>query len=123
MEFNMKYTYNKLVRDKVIKNIQAKGHNATYRVLNEEECLKELDKKLLEEVNEFIEAHNEEEMADVLEVIEENIKQRGMSIQKINEIKEQKKQKNGGFDDRIFLISVEEKDEVKEQENESQEER
>ena len=119
----MKYTYNKLVRDKVMKNIQAKGHNAMYRVLNEEEYLEELDKKLLEEVNEFIETHNEEEMADVLEVIEANINQRGMSIQKINEIKEQKKQKNGGFDHKIFLISVEEKDEVKEQENENQEER
>lgn len=106
----MIFKYNKLVRDGIIESIQEKGHDATYRVLNEEEYSKELDKKLLEEVNEFIEAHNEEEMADLMEVIEAIIRQRGMSLGEIQKIKEDKKQRRGGFEDRIFLVSVEEKD-------------
>ena len=76
----MIFNYNKLVRDKIIQNIQGKGHNAIYSILGREEYFKELDKKLIEEVNEFIKTHNEEEnkigiehseeeMADIMEVI------------------------------------------------------
>lgn len=106
----MIFNYNKLVRDKIVQNIQQKGHNAMYSVLNDKKYLEELDKKLVEEVNEFIDAHNEEEMADIMEVIETIIKQRGMSLEKIEEIKEKKREKSGSFNSKIFLISVEEKD-------------
>lgn len=117
----MKFNYNKLVRDKIVQNIQRKGHNATYSILDDKQYLEELDKKLIEEVNEFIETHNEEEnelrithseeeMADIMEVIETIIKQRGMSLERIQTIKEEKRQKAGSFNDRIYLISVEEKD-------------
>jgi len=117
------FKYNKLVRDKIVKNIQQKGHNATYSILDDKEYFKELDKKLIEEVNEFIEAHNEEEMADIMEVIETIIKQRGMSLEKIDEIKEKKREKSGSFNDKIFLISVEEKDKVENDKDISQKER
>lgn len=106
----MIFNYNKLVRDKIIQNIQRKGHNATYSILDDKRYLEELDKKLIEEVNEFIEAHSEEEMADIMEVIETIIKQRGMSLERIETIKEEKKQKAGSFNDRIYLVSVKEKD-------------
>lgn len=106
----MIFDYNKLVRDKIVKNIQQKGHNAMYSILNDKQYFEELDKKLVEEVNEFIDAHNEEEMADIMEVIETIIKQRGMSLKKIEEIKAEKREKSGSFNDKIFLISVEEKD-------------
>lgn len=119
----MLYKYNKLVRDKIVENIQKKGHNATYSVLEEKQYFEELDKKLIEEVNEFIEAHNEEEMADIMEVIETIIIQRGMSLKKIEEIKQKKREKAGSFDSKIYLISVEEKDEIKEEKNTEQEER
>ena len=66
----MIYKYNKLVRDKIPQNIEALGKRCHYYVLNEEEYKKELDKKLLEEANEFIADHNTEEMADLIEVIE-----------------------------------------------------
>lgn len=123
----MIFKYNKLVRDKIIQNIQRKGHNATYSILDKEQYLKELDKKLIEEVNEFIETHNEEEnelgiehseeeMSDIMEVIETIIKQRGMSLERIQAIKEKKREKSGSFNDRIYLVSVEEKDKDIEQE-------
>ena len=119
----MLYKYNKLVRDKIVENIQKKGHNATCKVLEDKQYFEELDKKLIEEVNEFIEAHNEEEMADIMEVIETIIKQRGMSLKKIEEIKQNKREKSGSFDNKIYLISVEEKDEIKQEKNTEQEER
>lgn len=123
----MIFNYNKLVRDKIIQNIQGKGHNAIYSILGREEYFKELDKKLIEEVNEFIKTHNEEEnkigiehseeeMADIMEVIETIIEQRGMSLERIQSIKEEKRQKAGSFNDRIYLVSVEEKDKDIEQE-------
>ena len=123
----MIFNYNKLVRDKIIQNIQGKGHNAIYSILGREEYFKELDKKLIEEVNEFVKTHNEEEnkigiehseeeMADIMEVIETIIKQRGMSLERIQSIKEEKRQKAGSFNDRIYLVSVEEKDKDIEQE-------
>ena len=119
----MIYKYNKLVRDKIVKNIHEKGHNVKYSILDDKQYLDELDKKLIEEVNEFIEAHNEEEMADIMEVIETIIKQRGMSLEKIEQIKEKKKQKSGSFNDKVFLISVEEKDKDEENKDNNQQER
>ena len=119
----MIYKYNKLVRDKIVQNICAKGHDVKYSILDDKQYFEELDKKLVEEVNEFVEAHNEEEMADIMEVIETIIKQRGMSLEKIEEIKQKKKQKSGSFNDKIFLVSVEEKDKSEENKDNSQEER
>lgn len=123
----MIFNYNKLVRDRIVQNIQRKGHNATYSILNDKQYFEELNKKLIEEVNEFIEASNEEEnelkkehceeeMSDIMEVLETIIKQKGMSLERIQAIKEKKKQKAGSFNDRIYLISVEEKDKDIEQE-------
>ena len=47
----MKYYYNKLVRDKIVENINNKGHKCDYKILSNEKYIRELDKKLLEEAN------------------------------------------------------------------------
>ena len=122
-EVVMKYKYNKLVRDKIPQNIRAKGHDVKHLVLDDKEYFEELDKKLIEEVNEFVEVHNEEEMADIMEVIEAIIKQRGMSLKQIQEIKQKKREKSGSFNDKIFLVSIKEKDKNEENKDNNQEER
>ena len=67
----MKYNYNKLVRDKIPEEINnMEGRNATFRIMEDEEYSKELNRKLLEECHEFIEENDSEELADVMEVIE-----------------------------------------------------
>ena len=61
----MKYVYNKLVRDKIPEEINKKSdRKANYRILDDNEYLKELDKKLFEEAHEFVEEHSTQELAD-----------------------------------------------------------
>jgi len=43
----VKYIYNKLVRDRIPANINSmEGRNCNYKILNDDEYLEELDKKL-----------------------------------------------------------------------------
>ena len=103
----MIYTYNKLVRDKIVENIKNSGRNPSYRIMDNEEYLKELNKKLLEEAHEFVEDNSIEELADVFEVIESIIKIKNINIEEVRKYQQIKKEKNGGFDKKIYLINVE----------------
>lgn len=105
----VKYVYNKLVRDNVPDNINSKnGKKCSYKILSDKEYLKELDKKLLEESNEFLEEHSIEELGDLMEVILAIMKHKNISIEQVNEARRIKKEKNGGFENKIYLIDVEE---------------
>ena len=105
----MIYYYNKLVRDKIIDNIKNKGHKCDYTILNKEEYIKELDKKLLEEANEVIESHFAEEIGDLLEVINAIMIQHNISKEEIKVAMDQKRKTTGAFEKKIYLNSVEEK--------------
>lgn len=105
---NMIYTYNKLVRDKIPEEINnVKGRKANYRVLNDNEYLQELDKKLFEEAHEFIEEHSVEELADLMEVIETIMKQKNILHKDVKTARELKNKKKGSFKDKVYLINVE----------------
>ena len=104
----MIYYYNKMVRDKIVQNINAKGSKANFKILNEEEYKKELDKKLLEEANEVIDVHSAEKIGDLLEVIIAIMKQYNISENEVKMQMEQKIKDKGAFKDKIYLISVEE---------------
>lgn len=104
----MKYVYNKLVRDKIpesIENIQ--GRKANYRILNNDEFLKELDKKLFEEAHEFIEEHSVEELGDLMEVILTIMETTNITMEDVEKARLSKKSEKGGFNDKIYLIDVE----------------
>ena len=64
-----KKMYNKLVRDKIPEIIQADGKAPKTRILSDEEHLEALLDKLGEEYEEFKEAKNVEELADLYEVL------------------------------------------------------
>ena len=69
----MKHIYNKLIRDRIPEIIENDHKTCATRILNDEEYLKCLKSKLLEECNEVIDAEGEDikkEIADVLEVLE-----------------------------------------------------
>ena len=105
----MKYIYNKLVRDKIPENInKVKGKKCRWKVLEEEEYIKELDKKLIEEAKEFIEEHNVEELGDLMEVILSIMEIKKISKEEVEYSRIDKKNKKGGFKNRVYLIDVEE---------------
>jgi predicted house-cleaning noncanonical NTP pyrophosphatase (MazG superfamily) len=59
----------KLVRDNIPHKIEQNGEMAITRILDNKQYETEILKKLQEEVSEFIEAKNIEEMSDIREVL------------------------------------------------------
>lgn len=92
----------KLVRDKIPEIIEADGKTPITRILERDEYLSELDRKLNEEVAEYQGDKSLEEMADVLEVLFAICEGRGYSIEELMAIKQKKKEERGGFQKRIF---------------------
>ena len=104
----MKYVYNKLVRDKIPEEINKKGdRKANYRILDDNEYLKELDKKLFEEAHEFVEEHSVEELADLMEVISAIMISKNISLDDVERARNIKNEKKGKFENKIYLIDVE----------------
>ena len=95
--------YNKLVRDKIPQIIAASGKNCVTEVLQEDAYLQKLDEKLGEELAEYQESKSLEELADLLEVMAAVVKARGYSWEELERIRARKREKRGGFEDRILL--------------------
>lgn len=114
-----RYTYNKLVRDKIPENIESDtGKECKYRVLNDEEYLLELNKKVIEEANEFIENNSIEELGDLLEVLNAVITLKGYKIEDVNTIMKEKEEKRGAFNNKIYLEYVDEQNRNADEEKE-----
>ena len=105
---NMIYNYNKLVRDKIPEEINnMEGRKASYKILNDNEYIQELNKKLFEEAHEFIEEHSVEELADLMEVIYAIMKIENISSNEVEIARKQKNKKKGSFKNKVYLINVE----------------
>ncbi len=98
--------YNKLVRDNIPDIILKDNELPVTRVLNDEEFIKELNKKLQEEVNEYLEGENIEEMVDILEVIRAILEYKNVSYEDIEEKRKKKANKRGTFKEKIYLEKV-----------------
>lgn len=95
--------YDKLVRDRIPEIIEQKGGKCTTHIADENEFRERLMWKLREEAGEFIETPNEEELADLLEVIDAIIDCRNLDRKKTELIKNNKAQERGQFEKRIIL--------------------
>ena len=98
--------YKKLVRDKIPEIIEQNGEKPICRILDDNEYLKELNIKLLEEANEFIEAGNVEELADIMEVIETLAKVHNINLEDVRKEQKVKREKRGAFESKIYLEGV-----------------
>lgn len=101
--------YNKLVRDKIPSIITNNGEIPVTRILNDEEYKTELERKLYEEYQEVINSNDKdrlEELADMIEVIKALASLEGKNLQDIILLAEQKREKRGGFKDKIYLERV-----------------
>lgn len=99
--------YNKLVRDKIPEIIADSGQKATFRVLTQSEYIEYLEKKLDEEVAEFHESKDIEELVDIWEVILAMASVKGTSAGCLSDKRQAKYLKNGGFGKRILLLDIE----------------
>lgn len=102
----MEKRYDKLVRDNIPDIIKAQGNVPQVRTLSEDEYIHCLNKKLLEEVNEYLEQNCIEELCDILEVIESISNAKGYSNEEIKNVREEKVRINGSFKERIFLEKI-----------------
>lgn len=98
--------YNKLVRDKIPEIIESDGKTCTMKILSDEQYIKMLDEKLNEELAEYQESKDIEELADMLEVMYAIATARGYSQQQLEAIRKQKADKRGGFEKKILLRNV-----------------
>ena len=99
--------YNKLVRDNIPEIMIQNGAKPVTRILSKEEYLIELNKKLSEEVNEYLESGSVEELADIEEVILGILDIKNVSIEELESVRKAKVKKRGAFTKRIFLESEE----------------
>ena len=102
--------YDKLVRDRIPEIIEKSGKSCEIQVLNEQDYLKMLDKKLDEELLEYRKDKTVEELADLLEVIYALAKTHGVTKEQLEDLRDQKAQKRGAFDNKILLKSVTEEE-------------
>ena len=106
----MEKIYNKLVRDNIPNIIKEDHRTPITKILNEEGYKQELEKKLLEEYHEVLNSTtpNEriEELADMLEIMISLAKLENRTLNDIIESATKKKEKNGGFEKRIYLEKV-----------------
>jgi len=95
--------YNKLVRDKIPEIIKSKGSAPITHIASDEEYWQKLKEKLVEEVNEYIENDNEEELADILEVLYAIFDFKKTDSVKLETLRIEKANKRGGFKNKIIL--------------------
>lgn len=100
--------YNKLVRDRIPEIILSSSRKPITSVLDKDNYKKELDKKLQEELQEYLKDDNVEELADLVEVVYAILDFKNVSIQEFEKIRNEKVTQRGAFKDRIFLERVEE---------------
>ena len=95
--------YNKLVRDLIPDIIKKEGKPYQTRILSDTAYQQELIKKLQEEVTEFTQEPNLEELADILEVLHALVESLGSDMTTVEDIRRQKVVERGGFEKRILL--------------------
>ena len=108
----MRKNYDKAVRDKIPDIIKESGNSCNVKKLSNDEFLPELEKKLREEVEEYLESKSVEELADAIEVIYRIAELKGTSKEKLEMLREEKASKRGKFNENLFLVDTTEEESV-----------
>lgn len=98
--------YNKLVRDRIPEIIKDSGKQCVVRTLDDNEYLSKLNVKLGEELKEYLESGDLDEIADILEVAYAIAEVKGYTRDDLEAIRLNKVSKNGGFKEKILLEHV-----------------
>jgi len=98
--------YNKLVRDNIPEIIKKENKIPVTHIANDEEFWEKLKEKLQEEVSEFLKNSTEEELADILEVINNICYFKNINKSKLERIRRKKAKERGEFKKRIILEEI-----------------
>ena len=104
-----KFRFNKLVRNKIIDHQIKAGGKPDYRTLSDQEHVTELIKKISEETAEIAEATPDQlasEIADVQQALDDLKKKLNVSDKQVRAAQTAKNDKNGSFDQGIYIESV-----------------
>ena len=100
--------YDKLVRDKIPDVIRQAGKEPVTDILPRESMAAALDRKLQEEVLEYLESGSVEEMADILEVLHGIAFHKGIPWDEVESVRVRKRDERGGFEKGVRLLEVKE---------------
>ena len=98
--------YNKLVRDRIPEIIKSDGKTCIIETLSDTQYLEMLDAELNEELSEYQESKSLKELADMLEVMRTVVNARGWTWEQLEQIRQEKAAKRGGFEKKILLKEV-----------------
>ncbi|SET77133.1 Predicted house-cleaning noncanonical NTP pyrophosphatase, all-alpha NTP-PPase (MazG) superfamily [Natronincola peptidivorans] len=98
--------YNKLVRDDIPKAIEENNKKCETEIVKGEELKQLLNEKLQEEVQEYLETNDVEELTDIVEVIHGILHHRNVTMKELEDIRIKKKEERGGFTKGVKLVKV-----------------
>lgn len=91
--------------------MEASGIKVVQRIMEDDEYIKRLKDKLMEETQEVLEAQHpkemQEELADVIEVVKALGQIHGVTFEEVLQTAAYKQDKKGGFDRKIYVEKVE----------------
>ena len=96
----------KLVRDYIPDQIAKNNLSVMYSFADEKDSKLYLERKLVEEVTEYLESNSPEELADILEVVFALAETKEISEKQLMKIRKSKRKKNGAFKNGIILKQV-----------------
>ena len=98
--------YDKLVRDLIPEIINNTGKKCDFEIVHNNELTDRLEEKLKEEVNEYIEDKNIEELADIMEVLFGLAENLGYTEEELINTRNEKLKERGGFKNGLVLKRV-----------------
>jgi len=98
------------VRDRAPEKIREQGKKCITRSLPPEEFALRLEYLLIEELERYLESKEPDKLVDLLETIKSLAAIRGVSWDRLEAMRAEKAGDEGGFDDNLLMIWVEDKD-------------
>lgn len=99
-------TSGKAVRDRIPDIIGQSGRSCDAVRLPDGEFLKRLEEKLYEELDEYAESGSVEELADILEIVYRIAALKGVTRDRLEQVRLDKAEERGAFENNVFLAGA-----------------